>query len=72
TWGAEPLKRVPKPYSADHPQAGLLKRKNLILHTKMDDSWRTSEGGLVSAVRAEFERTKPLRDLFDEKLGAEG
>ena len=68
SWGEPPLKKVPKPYDADHPQAELLKRKNLILQDKMDDGWRRAEGGLVSAVRAAFERTEPVRLLVAEAL----
>ena len=71
-WGAEPLKRVPKPYDQDHPNAEMLKRKSLILRASMDDSWRSRDGGLLSAVRAEFEKAEPLRVLFDEKLSADG
>ncbi len=72
SWGAEPLKRVPKPFDQDHPHAELLKRKNLILHAKMDDSWRKDEGGLVSAVRRQFEAAAPVRDLLNQKLSADG
>lgn len=70
TWGEPPLKRVPKPYDGDHPYADLLKRKNLILHHKMDDGWRSAEGGLMSAVRQAFERAEPVRALLAEKLPA--
>lgn len=68
SWGSPPLKRVPKPYDQDHPHGGLLKRKNLILHREMDQSWRKADGGLVSAVRKAFETAEPLRDLLAEKL----
>ncbi|MEM6940343.1 MAG: DUF2461 domain-containing protein [Pseudomonadota bacterium] len=72
TWGAPPLKRVPKPYDADHPYAEYLKQKGMILSRKMDDTWRTSSGGLVTAVRAQFEATAPVRKLLDERLSADG
>ena len=62
------MKRVPKPYDPEHPHADLLKRKNLILHSKMDEGWRKTEGGLLSAVRAEFEKTEPVRKLVAENL----
>lgn len=71
SWGAEPLKRVPKPYDPAHPHAELLKRKSLILHQKMDNSWRETEGGLMSAVRRHFEAVSPLRNLMNEKLSAD-
>lgn len=48
-WGASPLKRVPKPYAADHPHGDLLKRKSLILEATPADGWR--EKGLIPALR---------------------
>lgn len=71
-WGDAPLKRVPKPYEQDHPHADLLKRKSMILSTRMDDGWRDADGGLVSAVRRQFEATGPVRDLLNAKLSADG
>jgi len=71
-WGGAPLKRVPKPYEADHPHAEILKKKSLIIHAKMDESWRTTEGGLVAALRAQFEATQPLAELLNAKLSADG
>ncbi|MGJ8618330.1 MAG: DUF2461 domain-containing protein, partial [Sulfitobacter sp.] len=40
-WGGAPLKRVPKPFDADHPHAEILKKKSIIIHAKMDESWRS-------------------------------
>ena len=68
SWGDAPLKKVPKPFDPDHPHGDLLRRKNLMLHAKMDDGWRKADGGLVSAVRAEFERAEPLRRLVADHL----
>ena len=68
SWGPAPLKRVPKPYDPEHPHADLLKRKNLILRNKMDNSWRKADGGLLSAVRRHFEAAEPFRKLLSEKL----
>ncbi len=70
-WGAAPLKRVPKPYDPDHPHADLLRKKGLILGAPLGQDWREAEGGLVTAVRAKFEGTEPLRRLFDEKLSGD-
>lgn len=67
-WGTPPLKRVPKPYDPEHPHAELLKRKSLILHRPVDAGWRDADGGLLSAVRREFERAAPVRELLEEKL----
>lgn len=71
-WGPEPLKRVPAPYDKEHPHGDLLRRKGMIVSTRMDEGWRTEKGGLVSAVRAQFERTLPLQKLLNEKLSADG
>lgn len=68
TWGAPPLKKVPKPYAEDHPHGDLLKRKNLILSGPMDDTWRQAEGGLVKAVRSEFEKARPVMKLWEDRL----
>lgn len=67
-WGAPSLKRVPAPYPKDHPQAEILKRKSLILNTRMDESWRSAKGGLVGALRAQFDRTMPLQKLLRAEL----
>tara|TARA_R110002074_G_scaffold19524_9_gene62176 strand:- start:1526 stop:2215 length:690 start_codon:yes stop_codon:yes gene_type:complete len=71
-WGAAPLKRVPAPYDADHTHADILKKKSMIISAKMDDSWRTEDGGLVKMIRAQFEATQPLADLLNAKLSADG
>ncbi len=71
-WGAEPLKRVPKPYAQDHPQGDLLRKKGMILAAHLGQDWRTAEGGLVKAVREQFEATAPVRKLLNEKLSADG
>ena len=71
-WGAAPLKRVPKPYDADHPHGDLLKKKGLLLGAPLGQDWRDSEGGLIKAVRNKFEAASPLRTLLNEKLSADG
>lgn len=72
TWGAAPLKRVPKPYAPDHPHADLLKKKGFILGAPLGQDWRQAEGGLLSAVRMRFEAADPIRRLLNEKLSADG
>lgn len=67
-WGDAPLKRVPAPYDGDHPHADILKRKSLIISTKMDEAWRVHDGGLVKAIRTQFEKTLPLAKLLGDKL----
>jgi uncharacterized protein (TIGR02453 family) len=70
-WGAEPLKRVPKPYDQDHPHGDLLRKKGLLLGASLGDEWREVEGGLTTAVRKRFEVAEPMRKLLNEKLSAD-
>lgn len=65
-WGPEPLKRVPRPYASDHPQAALLKRKALAVHAPLPDDWRAT--GLVKATEGRIEGLMPLWKLFDQHL----
>lgn len=57
-WGPEPLKRVPKPYASDHPQAELLKRKSLVLHCDLPADWRDT--GLVKSANRCVEALLPV------------
>ncbi len=63
-WGEAPLKNVPKPFDKEHPHGELLKRKNLIIHAEMGDTWRSDDGGLLVAVRENFRQVLPLMELF--------
>jgi len=65
-FGATPLKRVPKPYAPDHPQAELLKRKSLILVAPPAVDWETA--GLVPALKATAGALLPFWRLLDEGL----
>lgn len=67
-WGPDPLKRVPKPYGAEHPHAELLKRKALIFDVPAPAHWRSHSGGLVSALRESFAVVSPLCDLLRTEL----
>ncbi|WP_424972328.1 DUF2461 domain-containing protein [Dinoroseobacter sp. S76] len=67
-WGPDPLKRVPKPYPADHPHGDLLKRKSLIFHVPPPLDWRSHPGGLVSALRGAFGTVEPLAELLRSRL----
>lgn len=71
-WGGEPLKRVPKPYAADHPHGEILKKKGLLLGAPLGQDWRAADGGLIKAVRDAFEAAGPVRNLLNEKLSADG
>jgi len=63
-WGGEPLKRVPKPYAADHPNGDLLRRKSLVINAPMrlDDM---SEG-VIAGINAHIRRVLPLWQLLKE------
>ncbi len=66
--GPPPLKRVPKPYDADHPQGGLLKRKSLALGVDLPAGWRDTGDGLVAALTDCTERLLPFRSFLAERL----
>lgn len=65
-WGPEPLKRVPKPYAADHPHGALLKRKALAISAPMPDDWR--DVGLVKATVERINGLMPVWEMFDQHL----
>ncbi|WP_415404023.1 TIGR02453 family protein [Tateyamaria sp. SN3-11] len=65
-WGPEPLKRVPKPYDADHPHADLLKRKALAVSAPMPGDWR--ERGLLKASVDQAKGLLPVWEMFDKHL----
>lgn len=61
-FGPEPLKRVPKPYAADHPHADWLKRKAFAVHAPMPTDWDSQ--GLVKAINSQAKRMLPLYELL--------
>lgn len=65
-WGPEPLKRVPKPYGPDHPQANLLKRKALAVNLPLPRDWRDT--GLVPSIKATMKTLMPVWALIDGAL----
>ena len=62
-WGPEPLKRVPKPYDPDHPQAELLKRKSLAVHMPLPADWQTA--GLIPSLNALVPPVLPVWRILD-------
>lgn len=66
TWGAEPLKRVPKPFGEDHPHADLLRRKGLTLSVPLDGAW--DEGGVAPTLARLSHVLLPTWRLLDEGL----
>lgn len=65
-WGPEPLKKVPKPYDADHPHGALLKRKALAVSAPLGDDWR--DAGVVKATLGRIEGLMPVWRMFDLHL----
>lgn len=63
-WGQDPLKRVPKPYAQDHPQAELLKRKSLTVTAPIAHDWRDT--GVLKATEQRIKDMKPFVDAFAE------
>lgn len=66
-WGPEPLKRVPKPYPADHPLADLLRLKALTLNADLAPDWRAQ--GLVPSVMDRVRGMLPVWDILDSHFG---
>lgn len=63
SWGPDPLKRVPKPYDQDHPQAELLKRKSFILHASLPEDWEAK--GALPTLNAMVPHFLPLWRKLD-------
>jgi uncharacterized protein (TIGR02453 family) len=57
-WDDPFLKRVPKPYDADHPHADLLRRKELILGVALDDA--RLKDGLMPALNRSVKDLLPF------------
>ncbi len=57
-WGPAPLKRVPKPYEQDHPQADMLRRKALAVTCDLKPDWR--ETGIVAAIDTKAKDLLPV------------
>lgn len=66
-WGPPPLKRVPKPFSAQHRHAELLKRKSFAVTASFPDGWRAS--GLVPSAISTFRGLLPTWELLDAAFG---
>ena len=66
--GPEPLKRVPRPYAADHLHGDLLRRKSLALGLLLGDGWRGTGDGVVATLTDRFETLLPFRDFLAERL----
>ncbi len=62
-YGPPPLKRVPKPYDPDHPQAELLKRKGIAVSAPLPQGWRSD--GLIKSTLAAAEQLRPVWHWLD-------
>ena len=66
-WGPEPLKRVPRPYAADHPQADLLRRKAFAVTASLPSFWR--QDGVVHGIMSVVDGLLPLWEVLDAEFG---
>jgi uncharacterized protein (TIGR02453 family) len=57
-WGAPALKRVPKPFSSDHPHSDLLRRKAFVLRAPLPDGWE--ERGLIKTLNTMVPAVLPI------------
>lgn len=57
--GEPDLKRVPKPWDADHPHADLLRRKSVVMTRPL-----APKGDLASEIMAAFKQAHPLPDML--------
>jgi uncharacterized protein (TIGR02453 family) len=62
-WGPDPLKRVPKPYDADHPHAELLKRKSFAIHAPLPSDWQSR--GVLPSLGALVPPMLPIWRILD-------
>ncbi len=66
--GPEPLKRVPKPYDADHPHGDLMRRKSLAVGLPLAPGWRDGDDGLIGALTDRIETLAPFRRFMADRL----
>jgi len=67
-WGPEPLKRVPKPFAPDHPQADLLKRKALAVKAPLPEGWENVN--LIPQILTLMDALVPIWSILNEEFGA--
>jgi len=66
--GPDPLKRVPKPYGADHPNGDLLRRKSLAVGMPLAEGWCDTDNGLVAALTDRIDALAPFRAFLATRL----
>lgn len=67
-FGAAPLKRVPRPFDADHPHGDLLRRKSLILGAPPAGDWRDT--GFLPALTATARGLLPVWRVLNAGMTA--
>ena len=66
-WGPPPLKKVPKPFDANHPHGDLLRQKSLVLSAPIADDWR--EHGLLTVIEDKISAMHPLWATLQAEFG---
>jgi len=69
-FGGESLKRIPRGYDKEHPLADELKRKDLIVHTMLDDE-TTMTDTFLDVFAGYCEAAMPLQRFLCQAIGVE-
>ena len=67
SFGADAYKRVPKPYAADHPHEGLLRRKSLVIGRDMQADFEAGQAPMA-LIEAQLGALKPIAGLVSARL----
>jgi uncharacterized protein (TIGR02453 family) len=67
--GHDPLKRVPKPYPADHPRGDLLRWKGLVAGNELGAPGWLHTPEAKARIVAVWEAARPLNDWLDRHVG---
>jgi uncharacterized protein (TIGR02453 family) len=67
--GQDPLKRVPKPYPADHPRGDLLRWKGLIAGIEFGAPGWLHTAEAQDRIVAVWEAARPLNEWLDRRVG---
>lgn len=66
--GPEPLKRVPAPYSSDHPHGDLLRRKGLTIEQDLRQALTDPSADAFAALTDAFDAFEPAAEIFRAHL----
>ena len=67
SFGADAYKRVPKPYAADHPHEGLLRRKSLIIGRDVQEAFEAG-GEPMALVQSTLNQLAPIGAMVQAAL----